>query len=85
MFRALLGSAVQLVVALFDVAVSPAVCEDVLFRGVLLRSFLRRFRPRTAILLTALLFGVFHMSLERVLPAAGLGVVLGVRAWRSGS
>ena len=85
MFRALLGTEVSLVVALFVVAVSPAVCEEVLFRGVLLRSFLRRFHPRTAILLTALLFGVFHMSLERVLPTAGLGVVLGVLAWRSGS
>ncbi len=84
-FRQLLGAEVPLALVLFAVAVSPAVCEEVLFRGVLLRAFLRRQSPRMAVLSTALLFGAFHMSVDRFFPTALLGVVLGLMAVRFGS
>src|SRR5262249_38437886 len=48
-------------------------------------------RPRTAILTSALLFGVFHvitaggLAFERLAPSTLLGIVLGWLCWKSGS
>ena len=66
------------------VAVTPALCEETFFRGLML-SGLRRWPPWAAIGVTALLFGVLHGSIYRLLPAFFLGLVLGYAVWRSGS
>ncbi len=84
-FQRLLSDEVSPVLLLLVVAISPAICEEVLFRGLLLRAFLRSMRPRVAVLVTALLFGAFHLSLARIVPTAALGVLLGLLAVRSGS
>lgn len=71
--------------ALFLFALTPAVCEEFLFRGLILRGLLRRFPPGLSILLVSLLFGIFHWNLDRLLPTATLGLLLGFAAWRSDS
>jgi len=65
-------------------AITPALCEETLFRGLIL-SGLRRFGPWVAIGISALLFGLAHASIYRLLPTFVLGLVLGYVAWRSGS
>lgn len=65
-------------------AVTPALCEETLFRGLML-SGLRRWGPWAAIGLTALLFGLLHGSIYRLLPTFILGLLLGYVVWRSGS
>ena len=71
--------------SLFLFALTPAVCEEALFRGLILRGLLRRFPPALSILIVSLLFGLFHFSTDRLLPTATLGALLAVLAWRSGS
>ncbi len=74
------GSAGGLAGLLFVFAVVPAVCEEAVFRGVLLSST-ARWRPREAILLNGLVFGLFHLLSGlpiRFLPTAWLGIVI---AW----
>jgi sodium transport system permease protein len=66
-------------------AVSPAVCEEVLFRGPVLLGLRSRMGPAAAIVLTALLFGLFHLDLYRLVPATVLGTLLGYLANQSGS
>jgi sodium transport system permease protein len=66
------------------VALTPALCEETFFRGLML-SGLRRWGPWAAIGITALLFGLLHGSIYRLLPAFMLGLVLGYAVWRSGS
>lgn len=73
-----------LALALLLVAVTPAVCEELLFRGLLL-SGLRKLGPWIGVLLTALLFGLAHGSVHRLAPTALLGVAFGVLVLRSGS
>lgn len=85
LLQALVGDATPVWLLLGVVALSPAVCEELLFRGVVLRSMQGRFRTRTIVLVTALLFGAFHMSAARFLPTSALGVVLALLALRSGS
>ncbi len=63
------------------VALAPAVAEEVLFRGVLLSGLRSRVSPMAAVVLSGLIFGLFHVAPEtgfRILPTAWLGVVL---AW----
>jgi len=68
-------------------AVTPALCEEMVFRGVLLGGT-RKLDPRKAILLNGLVFGAFHLSFEtaiRFLPTAWLGIVIAWAVWRTGS
>jgi sodium transport system permease protein len=73
------------VVSLFLFAVTPAICEEVVFRGVILRGLLTKLPPATAIALTAAMFGIFHIDVYRLIPTTLLGGMLGFIAWRSGS
>ncbi len=70
---------------LFLFAVTPAICEEALFRGPILRGLLGRLPPAAAIALVALFFGLFHIDVYRLLPTGLLGLALGFVAWRSGS
>ncbi|MCB9637903.1 MAG: CPBP family intramembrane metalloprotease [Myxococcales bacterium] len=66
-------------------SVSPGICEEMVFRGFVLRSLQTRLKPQSAILLSAFLFAAFHLSLYRLLPTMMLGVVFGWVCWRTGS
>ena len=59
--------------ALFVVAVTPAVCEEFLFRGYMFSAMKQRYTPWVAILITSATFGVFHMSPARFFGTAFLG------------
>jgi sodium transport system permease protein len=61
---------------LFALAVSPAICEEVLFRGALLSAFRQRMGTVACVVVVALLFGIFHMSPYRFLPTAFSGALL---------
>jgi len=66
-------------------ALSPAICEEVLFRGILLRGFVRRLHPGVAVLAVSVLFGLFHLSIFRFMPTAVLGIPLAYMCLRTGS
>ena len=73
------------VLTLLLVALSPAICEEALFRGPILRGLLSRFSPLGAALLTGILFGLFHGDVWRFVPSALLGVGLSAIALASDS
>ena len=73
------------VATLLLVAVSPAICEECLFRGPILRGLRTRFDAAVAVVVTAALFGLFHMDVYRLIPTTILGVLLGFIALESGS
>ncbi|MCL2718485.1 MAG: CPBP family intramembrane metalloprotease [Lachnospiraceae bacterium] len=63
-------------VALIIVAVLPGICEEVLFRGVILHT-MRKFKSQLAVMLiVAVIFGLFHLDVYRFLPTAIIGFVL---------
>ncbi|HEX2209887.1 MAG TPA: ABC transporter permease subunit/CPBP intramembrane protease [Longimicrobium sp.] len=73
---------------LFLAAVTPAVCEELVFRGVLLQSLGREMRGWRAVALSAGIFGAFHLSFEtalRFLPTAFIGLLMGWVVWHSRS
>lgn len=70
---------------LFVIALAPAVCEEMLFRGIILQSMKAKYRIGAAIGITAALFGIYHMSLIKLIPTALLGFVLCYVAYRADS
>jgi len=60
---------------LLALALSPAVCEEMMFRGFVLAG-MNRLAPWGRILVNGVLFGVYHILFFRMLPTAFLGVVI---------
>ncbi|NWF50441.1 MAG: CPBP family intramembrane metalloprotease [Ignavibacteriaceae bacterium] len=70
---------------LFIIAVIPAICEEVMFRGYVQRSFEYKLKPLTSAIITALFFGVYHFNPYGILPLIGLGLFFGFAAYTSNS
>jgi len=76
---------VPLPLLLVSQALAPAVCEELLFRGAVARALDSRFGRVVAIVVSALIFGLIHWPLARVLPATATGLLLAFVALRSRS
>jgi membrane protease YdiL (CAAX protease family) len=72
-------------VTLLVVSVTPAICEETLCRGVLARAFFPRFGMRGAVVISAALFALLHLSPYRFVPTFLLGLSLGWVALRTSS
>ena len=67
------------------VAVVPAVCEEIFFRGYVQKSFEFRIKPFTSALLTAVFFGLYHFNPYGLIALIGLGLYFGFAAYTSNS
>ena len=70
--------AVDWVLLLLLVAVSPAICEEALFRGFILSGLRDRVPDWQVIVATGVMFGLFHLSVYRMFGTAVLGMAM---AW----
>lgn len=61
---------------LFLVAFTPAICEELLFRGALLSGLRRDHGTAKSIWISAILFGLVHASVHRLAPTTLLGALL---------
>ncbi|KAA5542242.1 CPBP family intramembrane metalloprotease [Roseiconus nitratireducens] len=67
------------------IGATPAICEELLFRGYVQTRLVRARGPLRGILVSSLLFAAFHMDWVHVVAVFPLGLYLGFVAWRSGS
>jgi membrane protease YdiL (CAAX protease family) len=67
------------------VAAVPAVCEEIMFRGFIQKSFELKLKPFWAILITSIFFGLYHFSPYGLLPLIILGLYFGFAAYKSES
>lgn len=67
------------------VALTPALCEEVLFRGAVQFSFEKKMRLRWAFLLSGGIFSFFHLNPVTFIPLAFLGTYFSVITWRGNS
>ena len=74
-----------LAVSLAALALTPAICEEALFRGPILRGFRSRFSVAASCILTGVLFGMLHGDVWRFVPTTLLGILLSWVALTSGS
>jgi membrane protease YdiL (CAAX protease family) len=84
--------AVDAVVSIAAIALFPAACEEILFRGVVLPSLARWLGATGAVLASALMFGLIHLDVAadgvaftRIPFAILVGVGLGLLRVRTGS
>ena len=84
----IMSQSTSLAVSVGVFALLPAVCEELAFRGFILSGLEYGRRMRSAILLSALMFGFLHVLLslfQQLFNATLLGIVLGLLAVRSRS
>jgi len=63
---------------ILTIALVPAVCEEVFFRGVLLRlSYQGTGKIHVGVLLSAVIFALFHFEFDNILSITFMGVILG--------
>jgi membrane protease YdiL (CAAX protease family) len=67
------------------IGATPALCEELLFRGYVQTRLTGRLGALWGILLSSLLFAAFHMDGVHIVAVFPLGCYLGLIAWRSGS
>ena len=65
------------IISFVIVSISPAICEEAVFRGVVMLSFDNGKNKWIAIVVTGLIFGAFHGNIWRFVPTALLGIMLG--------
>jgi sodium transport system permease protein len=71
--------------AVIAIGVVPAICEELLFRGVLFRALASRFIPLVAIVISSVVFAAYHMALVQLLPTFILGLVVATLTYRARS
>jgi membrane protease YdiL (CAAX protease family) len=67
------------------IAIVPAICEEVMFRGYIQRSFEFKMKPYWAAIVTAIFFGLYHFNPYGLLPLIILGLYFGFAAYISKS
>jgi len=75
----------SLAAALVMFALVPAVCEELVFRGILARALGRPLRLAVAAGISAAVFSAYHLSIAQALPTLTLGFVLALIAIRADS
>lgn len=75
----------EMFLVIIVIAAVPAVCEEVMFRGFIQRSFEFKMKPIWAALITAVFFGLYHFNPYGLLPLIGLGLYFGFAAYISNS
>ncbi len=75
----------EVVLIFLVVAVTPAICEEVMFRGYVQKSFEFKIKPVWSALITAIFFGLYHFNPYGIIPLIALGFFFGYSAYKSDS
>lgn len=70
------NSAGEFIFVVFVIAITPAICEEFLFRGLIFKNFERISLKRNAMILTGLIFALFHFHPFNLIPLVVLGFYL---------
>lgn len=73
------------ILSTITIALLPAVAEELLFRGVILTSFKKKYGAIIAVIISALIFGIYHMNWVQGIYASILGIALGFVYVKTGS
>jgi len=85
MIAKLLGSENILWMGLFHIGLVPSICEEIMYRGYVLRSLEKSWGIWTAIIVSGLIFGAYHLQITRILPLAALGMLFAYITYVSNS
>ncbi len=81
----LVGGELSTAAQFIALALTPAICEELLFRGYLQRNVERRFGSVAALVSIGVIFGAYHLRASQIIPLSLLGVYMGYVVWATGS
>jgi hypothetical protein len=67
----------EFVIGFLIIALSPGICEEIMFRGLVLNAY-KSIGKKKAIIYSGILFGLFHFNLQNLLGPIYLGIILGI-------
>lgn len=70
---------------LIVLALTPAICEELLFRGYVQRQAERGLGYAWGIVFSGVLFGAYHLRISQIVPLTVVGLYLAYVAWQSRS
>jgi hypothetical protein len=70
-------SAAEFAAVVFVICITPAICEEVLFRGFALTNIRKVYKPLKAIIISGALFAFYHFQPFNIVPLIFLGCYLG--------
>lgn len=73
----------NIILNIFIVALMPSICEELVFRGIIMTSF-KRYKI-FSVLISALFFGLLHIYPIKIIPTAIIGFVIGYSVYKSNS
>lgn len=79
------GNVFEYAIVILVIAVTPAVCEEVFFRGFAQKSYELKLKPWGAILITSLVFGLYHFNPYGLVALIALGMYFGFVAYKTES
>lgn len=78
-------SVFEFIIVTFVIAFTPAICEEMLFRGFVLKNIEKFSKPAVTIFLTGFLFAVYHFQPFNIIPLVFLGAYLSFVVYYSDS
>ncbi len=67
---------------LIVLALTPAICEELMFRGYVQRQAERGFGATGGILFSGIVFGLYHLRISQIIPLTLVGLYLAWVAWQ---
>ncbi len=84
-YQQIIGQAPNIWAILALMALTPAICEEIAFRGFILSGLRHVGRKWAAIMISSVLFGLAHGILQQSIAAGLVGMVIGYLAVQTGS
>jgi uncharacterized protein len=79
------SSPLEFLFVVVTVALVPAICEEMLFRGLVQRTLERAVGGMRAAIIAGVIFGAYHLNPFSLVPLVVLGVYFGYMVYRSGN
>lgn len=78
-------SFLDVLIIVVAVSITPAICEEFFFRGFIQKSFELKWKPALSIIVSSLVFALYHFSPYGLIPLFVLSLFLGYAAYRTNS
>lgn len=70
------------VISFLTIVVLAPIAEEIAFRGIIFRILSKRTTPVAAIIISAVLFGIFHLNIMQAIYVLPIGLLLGYTAYK---
>lgn len=73
------------IAAFISIALVAPIFEEIIFRGIILDGLLKKYKAINAIVISALMFGVFHFNITQCINAFFIGIIVGTIYFKTNS